>query len=98
MSQVFYNASTPLCPYNITSMIKQRNAFRDVVPPPDFYKDFGGPFEVEAQHADHGARMENILTMEGRQGLGLVPYDENEEGLTEGQRTIRKMANDAMRE
>lgn len=79
-------------------MMKQRKSFRDVAPPPDFYKDFGGPYEIEAQHVDHGARLENILTSDGLRGLGLAPYDENEPGLTKGQRKVRKMANDAMKE
>ncbi|RDW91050.1 hypothetical protein BP5796_02215 [Coleophoma crateriformis] len=97
-SSVFYNANVPLCPYNIENMIRQRKSFRDVMPPADFYLDLGGPFEVEAQHADHGAREENILTLEGRRALGLAPFDENEPGLTEGQRKVRIMANKAMEE
>jgi hypothetical protein len=79
--QVIYNANTPLCPYNIQNMMTMRKAFRDVVPPPDFYLDCGGPYELEKQHDDHGAREENILTLEG---------------LTEGQRAVRIMANEAM--
>jgi hypothetical protein len=79
-------------------MLKNRKAFREVMPPPDFIKDFGGPFEVEAQHVDHGAREENILTLEGRRALGLAEFDINEPGITEGQRKIRMMANEAMKE
>jgi hypothetical protein len=95
--QVIYNANIPLCPYNIENMMTMRKAFRDVVPPPDFYLDCGGPYEVEKQHKDHGAREENILTLEGRRALGLADFDVDEPGLTEGQRAVRRMANEAMR-
>ena len=74
-----------------------RQSFRDVEPPRDFYRDIGGPYELEREHEDHGAREENILSLEGRRALGLEPFDENEAGLSVGQRNVRKMANDAMR-
>lgn len=79
-------------------MIRQRKSFREATPPEDFYLDLGGPFEIEAQHADHGAREENILTLDGRRALGLEPFEENEPGLTEGQRKVRRLANIAMKE
>ena len=88
----------PLCTYNIQNMLNHRKAFREAVPPPDYIRDFGGPYELEYQHDDHGAREENILTVEGRRALGLEEFDENEPGLTEGQRKVRRMANEAMRE
>lgn len=79
-------------------MLRMRQSFRDVEPPRDFYRDIGGPYEIEREHEDHGAREENILSIEGRRALGLEPFDENEPGLTEGQKKARKMANEAMRE
>lgn len=79
-------------------MLRMRQSFRNVEPPRDFYHDIGGPYEIEREHADHGAREENILSIEGRRALGLEPFDENEAALTEGQKKARKMANDAMRE
>ncbi|KAJ9667263.1 hypothetical protein H2201_002464 [Coniosporium apollinis] len=96
-STVFYNASVPLCPYNIENMRRMLKSFRDVEPPADFYLDMGGPFEVEAKHEDHGAREENILSLEGRRALGLESFDEHESGISEGQSRVRKMANEAMR-
>lgn len=78
-------------------MLTMRKSFQDVQPPPDFYLDCGGPFEVEAEHEDHGAREDNILTLDGRRALGLSEFDVDEPGLTEGQRTIRRMANVAMK-
>lgn len=96
-SSVFYNAAIPLCPYNIENMLIQRKSFRDAVPPPDFYLDLGGPFEVEGVHANHGAREENIISLSGRRALGLEEFDENEAGITVGQKQVRKMANEAIR-
>ena len=95
--QVIYNANVPLCPYNVQNMLNMRKAFREVVPPSDFYLNCGGPFELEKAHDDHGARGENILTPEGRRALGLADFDVGEEGLTEGQRAARRMANEAIR-
>ncbi|KAK5228226.1 hypothetical protein LTR72_002109 [Exophiala xenobiotica] len=97
-SSVLYVANIPLCKYNIQNMLNHRKAFREAGPPPDYVRDFGGPYQLEAEHEDHGAREENILTTRGRQALGLEEFDENEVGITEGQRLIRKMANEAMRE
>lgn len=92
--QVIYNANVPLCPYNIQNMVNMRRAFRDVVPSADFYLACGGPYELEKQHGDHGAREDNILMLEGRRALGLAAFDIDEEGLTEGQRAVRGMANE----
>ncbi len=78
-------------------MLRQRKAFLSATPPVDFYLDCGEPYEVESQHANHGARMENLLTIEGKRALGFVEFDENEPGLTEGQRKVRRMANEAIR-
>lgn len=97
-SSVFYNASIPLCPYNIDNMLRMRKSFRDVRPPQDFYRDFGGPFQMEKEHDDHGAREENFLSVEGRRAIGLEPFDEDEPGLSEGQKKVRRMANEAMKE
>lgn len=97
-SSVFYNASIPLCPYNIENMLRMRQDFRDVVPPRDFARDCGGPYELEKDHEDHGAREENILSLEGRRALGLEIFDEDEEGLSPGQKAVRRMANEAIKE
>ncbi|KAL4879707.1 hypothetical protein BJY04DRAFT_228891 [Aspergillus karnatakaensis] len=96
-SSVFYNASTPLCPYNIENMLRMRASFREKEPPQDFFLDCGGPYEMEKHHADTGAREENILSVAGRQALGLQAFDVEGEGLSEGQRVVREMANEAMK-
>ncbi len=79
-------------------MLTHRKAFREVVSPPDYVRDFGGPYQFEREHEDHGARIENLLSIDGKRALGLAEFDENEPGLTEGQKLVRRMANEAMRE
>jgi hypothetical protein len=78
-------------------MMRMRDSFHTASPPADFARDLGGPFEIEAQHADHGAREENILSEDGRKALGLEQFDENEDGLSEGQKRVREMANRSMK-
>ncbi|KAL2848405.1 hypothetical protein BJY01DRAFT_246418 [Aspergillus pseudoustus] len=95
-SSVFYNASIPLCPYNIENMLRMRACFREKEPPQDFFLDCGGPFEMEKAHADSGAREENILSVQGRRALGLEEFDVLEPGLSKGQRRVRQMANEAI--
>lgn len=90
-SSVSYNGCVPLCPYNIENMASMRQSFLDVLPPKDFEKYEHG--ELEREHEDHGAKRENILSLEGLRAMGLEPFDVNEEGLTPGQREVRKMAN-----
>lgn len=90
-SSVAYNACTPLTPYNISSLLDSRKAFLAARPPRDF-KNLGEQ-EAEYEHADHGARMENILSLEGRRAMGFEKFDEDEGGITEGQREMRKLAN-----
>jgi hypothetical protein len=96
-SSVFYNASTPLCPYNIENMLRMRACFRAKEPPQDFFLDCGGPYEMEKHHEDCGASERNVLSAAGRQALGLMEFDGDEIGLTEGQRRVRMLANEAMR-
>lgn len=62
-----------------------------MLPPRDFEKYEHG--ELERDHDDHGARRENVLSLEGLRALGLEPFDADEEGITKGQREMRKLAN-----
>uniref|UniRef100_A0A093VJ09 Uncharacterized protein YbiU n=3 Tax=Talaromyces marneffei TaxID=37727 RepID=A0A093VJ09_TALMA len=94
-SSVSYNACNPLTPYNIHSLVGVRDAFRRAAPPKDFAL-YEYANEEENQHEDHGAKEDNVLTDDGRRTLGLLKFDENEEGLTEGQRKVRKLANEML--
>lgn len=91
-SSVFYNASNPLTPANVDSLLATRDAFLEGDVPVDFMRGHG-TMEREYEHEDHGARKENILTDGGLRAMGLLKLDEDEEGLTSGQREVRRIAN-----
>jgi len=101
-SSVIYIAAVPLNKLNVVSVRQNRDAFKacSTAPVPDFVNDelrlkkAGKPLEKD--HEDNGAREEYILSKEGRQALGLDPFDVNEPGLTSGARKIREMANKAL--
>jgi hypothetical protein len=90
-SSVAYNGCVPLCPYNLENLLEMRSSFLGVKVPKDFEKYEHG--ELEAEHDDTGARRDAVLSVEGLKALGLEPFDENEEGLSAGQREMRKLAN-----
>lgn len=94
-SSVVYNACVPLTPYNIRSLRGVREAFRQATVPRDFV-NYNNIKEKEYQHDDHGARQENILSLAGKRAMGLERFDEEEEGLTEGQRKVRRLANSVL--
>lgn len=91
-STVFYNACIPLTPYNIDSLLTTREAFERVDVPADFIRS-NGSNEKEYEHEDHGARRENILSEDGERAMGFRSFDEDEDGLTDGQRKVRRLAN-----
>lgn len=90
-SSVSFNGCVPLCPYNLENLLKMRQSFLDIMPPKDFEKYEHG--ELEREHEDHGAKRENILSIDGLRAMGFEPFDEKEEGITPGQREMRKLAN-----
>ncbi len=90
-SSVFYNACSPLTPYNLQSLISTRASFEKGDVPVDFLRTHSG--EREYQHEDCGAKRENILSEEAMKAMGFLRFDENEEGLTSGQRAVRRLAN-----
>lgn len=93
-SSVSYNACVPLCPYNLENLVDMKQAFEKVVPPGDFFNY--GHAEVEGDTDDHGARRENVLSEGGLRALGLARFDAEQEGLTSGQRAMRRMANERL--
>ncbi|KAF1999079.1 DUF1479-domain-containing protein [Amniculicola lignicola CBS 123094] len=91
-STAVYNACNPLTPYNIDSLLSVREAFEKAAPPRDF-TSAKLVKEIETDHVDHGARRENIWSEDGLKAIGLKKLDVDEEGLTEGQREVRRLAN-----
>ncbi|KAF4337908.1 DUF1479 domain protein [Fusarium beomiforme] len=94
-SSVSYNACNPLTPYNIDSLITTRDSFQKGDVPIDFTRSHG-TWEREYDHEDCGAKVENILSKEGLQAMGLKKLDIEEEGLTQGQKEVRTMANEKL--
>ncbi|KAL3456869.1 hypothetical protein BJX64DRAFT_293717 [Aspergillus heterothallicus] len=94
-SSVVYNACNPLTPYNLDSLLSVRDAFQKVIRPRDF-NTMLPTGETEEDHEDHGARMENILSEEGMRAMGFMPFDVDEVGLSEGQRSMRRLANEKL--
>ncbi|ETS81535.1 hypothetical protein PFICI_06537 [Pestalotiopsis fici W106-1] len=90
-SSVFYNACNPLTPYNVQSLVSTRASFEAGDVPVDFTRSHKG--EREYEHDDCGAKKEHVMCEAGLQALGLLQFDEYEEGITEGQKDVRKLAN-----
>jgi len=90
---VAYIPVVPLCEYNISNLVEQRKAFVEGIPPPDIVSRDGE--EQEKEHEDRG-RPEDILTVEGKRIMGLLPFGLTEEGITPGQFRIRALANEAL--
>jgi hypothetical protein len=93
-SSVVYNACTPLVPYNINSLSDTREAFLAARPPRDFAGLVIG--EAEHLHDDNGAKKEHILSEEGRRAMGFAKFDVDEAGISEGQRKVRRTANECL--
>lgn len=93
-SSVAYNPCTPLIPYNLESLVGTKKAFLAADTPSDFYGL--DKTETEKDHEDHGARVENILSHEGRRAMGFERFDVDEAGITEGQRKMRQLANERL--
>ncbi|KAL5385987.1 hypothetical protein DPSP01_004423 [Paraphaeosphaeria sporulosa] len=94
-STAVYHPCVPLTPYNIDNLVHVRDAFSACDVPRDFSgsQSFNGN---EKEHADHGARRENILSNEGLRAIGLKPFDVEQAGLTEGQSAVRQLANEKL--
>jgi hypothetical protein len=92
-SSVFYNGCSPLTPYNADSLVDTKTAFLAGDAPADFVR-YTADNEKEYQHEDCGAKKGNVLSDDGMKALGLMRLDEDEEGITEGQRDLRRMVNE----
>lgn len=96
-SSVFFNAYCPLSPYNVENLLATHQAFLDGKAPRDFIKDKALGKQCEGDFEDNGAKKENILTDDGLKAMGFMEFDENQPGITKGQRIVRKMANEAIK-
>lgn len=104
---MIYIPSTPLTLQNITYVARQRSSFLAGIPPPDFPQDPPGEGEfvgrgvegdlVPVGVGDDRAKGEG----KGRLAMGFGDaegerFREDEEGIEEGVRRLRKLANEAL--
>jgi len=89
-SSVMYIPACPLTVENAKFLVRQREAFLNGWPCPDFGGGVG-----ESQHVGRpGAQdVERLDAEEGMQAFGLKPWDSDAAGLTEGQREVMDRAN-----
>lgn len=92
-SSVAFIPVVPLCGYNTGNLVDQRKAFLEGVPPPDMPPRAGQG--LEKNHEDRG-KEGSILSPEGRRLFGLDKFDADADGLTQGQRAVRELANEAL--
>lgn len=93
-SCALYIANTPLCPYNIETLLDSKEKFLKGGKPRDFTFEFRYGAD-EGAFEDRG-NVTNILSEDGKRSVGLAKFDVDEIGLTAGQVKIRKMANLAL--
>ncbi|WVF67161.1 hypothetical protein IAT40_001907 [Kwoniella sp. CBS 6097] len=88
-SAVLYIPAVPLTPSNLEYIKDQRTTFFEGRPGPDFPGGAG-----EADFVGKGVE-EDILSKEGRQAMGLEPFEISDD-LSSGERSIRQKANEIL--
>lgn len=92
-SSVMYIPACPLTEANAEYLVRQREAFFEGTPGPDFPSGLG-----ESQHLGRLTPdfvMQNI-DVEAQRALGLTGYDVSQEGLLEGERQTLERANEIL--
>lgn len=89
-SSVLYIPSCPLTVQNAEYMAKQRAAFLEGTPGPDFGSGVG-----ESQHVGRPGPedVKKVDPVGGMRAFGLEPWDSGEPGLTQGQKEVMDRAN-----
>lgn len=91
-SSVMYIPVCPLSRLNVKYLIRQREAFRQGYPGPDFP---GGKGESEHVGRLTEDAVKDIISSQGLQALGILRLEEDE-GTTSGAKRIRVFANEAL--
>lgn len=94
-SSVVYNPCVPLCPYNLENLVDMKKAFEAGMPSSDFSGYPHQEWEWETKE-DFGAKRENLLCEQGERAMGFGRFDDQEEGLPEGVRRMRRLANEKL--
>ncbi|EMC98799.1 hypothetical protein BAUCODRAFT_380681 [Baudoinia panamericana UAMH 10762] len=89
-SSVMYIPACPLTPSNAEFVVRQREAFLNGWPCPDFGGGIG-----ESEHVGRPGveDVERIDAEDGMRAFGLKPFDSDEAGLTSGQSEVMNRAN-----
>jgi len=92
-SSVMYIPACPLTEHNAHFLARQREAFSHGWPCPDFGGGVG-----ESQHIGRATEedVEKVDAGDGMRAFGLKAWDENEPGLTIGQRKVMEKANEIL--
>ncbi|KAL9053658.1 MAG: hypothetical protein Q9162_004609 [Coniocarpon cinnabarinum] len=89
-SSVLYIPTCPLTELNAEYMLRQRRAFLDGTPGPDFP---GGVGETKHVGKPNGEDVAEWTGVDGMRGFGLEAFDSSEPNLTIGQRQVMDRAN-----
>jgi len=92
-SSVLYIPVCPLTETNVHYLGRQREAFLDGTPGPDFP---GGKGESEHVGRPSSAFVKEVSNEEGLRAFGLARWDDTEPGLGQGQREALKKANEIL--
>ncbi|ODV67138.1 DUF1479-domain-containing protein [Hyphopichia burtonii NRRL Y-1933] len=94
-SSVFYYGQTPLSIANICTLLETRRSFLNNKSP----LDYASQQSAEEKERDfQGANIHDLKNESALKSMGLLEFDENEPGITNGQRKIREIANKALKE
>lgn len=94
-SSVMYIAQNPLCEYNIDTLLDTRDTFLSGAKPRDFTYEYEFFPACESNFEDRSTP-EDVLTLEGKESLGLVTFKCEIEDLPIGCKTIRHLANEIL--
>ncbi|KAG7665450.1 uncharacterized protein J8A68_001138 [[Candida] subhashii] len=93
VSSVLYYGQTPLTEGNIKTLLDTRHAFLNNISPEDYRSQLSEEDKKkEYQGADFAHFGED---MDSKRSMGLVPFEISED-LTEGQKRVRQLANEAI--
>lgn len=92
-SSVLYIPACPLTERNAEYLVRQREAFLQGIPSPDFP---GGVGEAEHKGRPTHADMASLSSAAGMRAMGLQRWESEQEGLSPGEREVMRRANEVL--
>ncbi|KAI9769885.1 MAG: hypothetical protein M1835_006643 [Candelina submexicana] len=92
-SSVMYIPACPLTEANAEYLVRQREAFVDGTPGPDFPGGKGESEHLGRYTADY---VQRTISLEAQRAMGLAKWDMHEPGLRHGQRKMLERANEIL--